>query len=426
MTLKAQRGQGRAIAAQRAIVVGVRRGRMSRSQMERSLAELVRLIDTAGAVVVGRTVQELRRVDPSTYLGSGKVEELAALAAEHAADLVVVDGELSPVQNRNIEAKAGVLVLDRTAVILDIFAKRARSNEGKLQVELAQLQYMAPRLVGRGKILSQQTGRIGTRGPGETALEYDRRWVRSRITVVRRRLEQVRAHRGLHRAKRDAVPVPLVTLVGYTNAGKSTLLNALTDAGVFVEDKLFATLDPTVRRLRLPSGREVLLADTVGFISHLPHELVEAFTSTFEEVAASKLLVHVIDGADEEAAAQAAVVEGVLSELELGRKPLLEVINKADLPTAVYRGDRKAVRLSALTGQGLDAFLARLDEMLRAEFRKTVLLLPHDRGDVLSDLYRVGYVEEVSYTPEGIRVACELSAKHLGRYRRFREDADLG
>ncbi len=389
--------------------------------MERSLSELERLIDTAGGVVVGKSSQEVRRIDPATFIGRGKAEEFAAKVVELAAELVVLDCELSPVQNRNLEDKLGVLVLDRTAVILDIFAQRARSNEGKLQVELAQLEYLGPRLVGRGKMLSQQTGRIGTRGPGETALEYDRRRMRDRITRLRRGLEHVRAHRGLHRRKRASIPIPLVSLVGYTNSGKSTLMNALTGAGVFVEDKLFATLDPTVRRLRLPSGREVLLADTVGFISRLPHELVESFKSTFEEVEAASVLLHVIDGGDEEAAMHVKIVEGVLAELGLGKKPVLDVVNKCDLPAVFYRGDRDAVRVSAITGQGIGEITERLDKMLTVEFRSVTLSLPQDRGDVLSELYRLGHVTLVEYCEDRIRVECELHAKQFGKYRRYVE-----
>ncbi|MBN1282160.1 MAG: GTPase HflX, partial [Proteobacteria bacterium] len=280
---RAHRSFSRRPDPQRVLIVGVRRGGQSKRAMERSLEELARLVDTAGGVVAGATSQEVRRVHPATFLGRGKVEELAGKVAGTGAELVAVDWDLTPVQNRNLEDRIGVMVLDRTAVILDIFARRAQSREGRLQVELAQLKYLAPRLVGRGKVFSQQVGRIGTRGPGETALEYDRRRVRERITMLARSLEGVRSHRALHRARRASVPVPMVSLVGYTNSGKSTLMNALTDAGVFVEDKLFATLDPTVRRMRLPSGREVLLADTVGFIDRLPHELIESFKSTFEE-----------------------------------------------------------------------------------------------------------------------------------------------
>lgn len=407
---------------QRTVIVGIRSGRMTRKSSERSLDELSRLVDTAGGVVIEHVFQEVRRIDPATYIGRGKVETIADSAVELGADFVVLDCELSPVQNRNLEDKIGVLVLDRTAIILDIFARRARSSEGKLQVELAQLEYLAPRLVGRGKTLSQQTGRIGTRGPGETALEYDRRRIRDRISRLRQGLEHVRAHRSLHRKKRASVPIPLVSLVGYTNSGKSTLMNALTDAGVFVEDKLFATLDPTVRRLKLPSGREVLLADTVGFISRLPHQLIEAFKSTFEEVAASQLLLHVIDGSDEDAPQHAAVVEKVLSDLDLAKKPRLSIINKCDLPEIFYHGDRHAVQISALTGQGMNKILKHLDEMLTIEFRSVALKLPHERGDVLSELYRLGNVKSVKYNGEYIRVICELHAKQYGKYRKYAED----
>jgi len=394
--------------------------------MEHSLDELESLVDTAGGVVVGRTSQEIKRADPATFLGKGKVEELATLAGDLAADIVVVDADLSPVQNRNIEDRVGTLVLDRTAVILDIFAKRARSSEGKLQVELAQLQYLAPRLVGRGKMFSQQVGRIGTRGPGETALEYDRRRIKDRVTLLRRNLERVRAHRDLHRKKRASVPIPLVTLVGYTNAGKSTLMNSLTDSSVFVEDKLFATLDPTVRRLRLPSGREVLLADTVGFINRLPHELIEAFKSTFEEVGSSQVLMHVIDGSDEEARAKVGVVEGVLEELDLSNRPILEVVNKCDLKCDIYKAGSDSVKVSALTGEGMRDVLARLDRMLSEEFRHVEIILPHGRGDVLSDLYRVAHVSRVAYGDDGIVVECELHEKQYGKYRQFIDHRKLG
>lgn len=426
MANRSKRGIRRTLEPQRALIVGVRMPRASRRTMEHSLDELESLVDTAGGIVVGRTSQEIRRADPATFIGKGKVEELAELVQSLDADIVVLDADLSPVQNRNVEDRVGTLVLDRTAVILDIFAKRARSSEGKLQVELAQLRYLAPRLVGRGKMFSQQVGRIGTRGPGETNLEYDRRRIRGRITLLRRNLERVRAHRDLHRKKRASVPIPLVTLVGYTNAGKSTLMNSLTDASVFVEDKLFATLDPTVRRLRLPSGREVLLADTVGFISRLPHELIEAFKSTFEEVGSSQVLMHVIDGSDEEARAKVGVVEGVLEELELSRRPVLEVVNKCDLDCDVYKAGPGSVNVSALTGDGTRDVLARLDHMLAEEFKHVEILLPHSRGDVLSDLYRVAHVSRVAYEDDGIVVECELHEKQYGKYRHFIDHRKLG
>ncbi len=417
--MRAHRSVSRRLTPQRALIVGVGRPKQNRAVKERSLDELARLIDTAGGVVAARISQEVRRADPATFFGKGKVEEIALLATEAAADLVAVDWELTPVQNKNLEDRMGLLVLDRTAVILDIFARRAATREGKLQVELAQLKYLAPRLVGRGKVFSQQVGRIGTRGPGETALEYDRRRVKDRIAFLKGNLERVRSHRRLHRAKRDSVPVPMVSLVGYTNAGKSTLMNALTGAGVFVEDKLFATLDPTVRRMKLPSGREILIADTVGFISRLPHQLIEAFKSTFEEAASSAVLLHVIDASDEEARAHAEVVEKVLSELGMAGSPRIDAVNKCDCVQSHYRGDERAVRISALTGEGLPELVDMLDRNLRVDFRKVTLLLPMERGDVLSEIYRVGHVDAVKYGSRGIKVECRLHEKQCGRYREF-------
>ncbi len=409
---------GRGGVPDRVVVVGIQTKRMTRGGMERSLAELERLIDTAGGEVVARAQQIVRRVDPATFVGKGKVAQIAELVRAHEADMVAFDEELSPVQNRNLEEALESFVIDRTAVILDIFARRARTKEGKLQVELAQLEYLAPRLVGRGKSFSQQVGRIGTRGPGETALEYDRRRIRERMTLLRRRLEEVRKQRRIHRMKREAVPIPLVSMVGYTNAGKSTLLNTLTGADAFVEDKLFATLDPTVRRLRLPSGREILMADTVGFIRRLPHQLVEAFRATFEEVAHAHLLLHMVDGSDEEAPAHREVVERVLAELDLSAKPRLDVINKCDRPQA-FRAEPDAIVLSARTGEGLDRLREQLDEILRLEFHRALLRLPLDRGDILSTLYRLGYVGRVEYDGSGILVDCELHRKYYQKYRAF-------
>jgi GTPase len=410
--------EARDSAAGRVVIVGVRRGAMTRSQMETSLDELACLIDTAGGEVVARISQEIKKVDSATFIGKGKVQEIADLAIEFDADTVAIDEELSPVQNRNIEKATGIFAIDRTAVILDIFAGRARTKEGRLQVELAQLQYLAPRLAGRGEMFSQQEGRIGTRGPGETALEMDRRRIRERVTLLKRRLEHVKASRSIHRMKRESVPLPMISMVGYTNAGKSTLLNKLTGADVFVEDKLFATLDPTVRRLRMPSGREVLIADTVGFIRRLPHQLIESFKATFEEIEHSHMLLTVVDGSDEDARQQVDVVDGVLKEMDLSNKPRLEVINKSDIGTA-YRGDDQSMAISAVSGEGLDALLERIDEVLRLEFKRTILRLPLNRGDILSTLYRLGYIWKVDYDSEGILVDCELHKRFYNKYRKF-------
>ncbi len=403
---------------ERTLVVGVKHPRETKRVFEDSLNELELLIKTAGGVVVDRVWQEVRAQHPATFLGKGKVEEVCERVADGAVDLVAVDEELSPVQNRNLEDAWGVRVVDRTAVILDIFALRARTREGKLQVELAQLEYLAPRLVGRGVMLSQQVGRIGTRGPGETQLEYDRRHIKRRMTALKRRLEDVRKHRTIHRQKREGVPIPLVSLVGYTNAGKSTLLNAVTRAGVYVEDKLFSTLDPTVRRVKLPSGREILLADTVGFIKKLPHQLVASFKATFEEMAHADLLLEVVDLSDPDVDARMHVVADVLRELDIASRPRIVVYNKADLcEHRAHPSDGLAI--SARTGTGLEGLIERVDETLRAGFRRVRLKLGHDRGEVLSTIYRVGHVIAARHYGKTVRVDCELPEKYVGKYAAY-------
>ena len=410
--------------AERVLLVGVKARTMTTNQMERSLDELQGLVETAQGFVVDKISQDVKSPNPATYLGSGKVEEIAHLIPEKAIDLVAIDEDLSPVQNRNLEKKWGVRVVDRTAVILDIFAMRARTREGKLQVELAQLEYLAPRLVGRGLMLSQQAGRIGTRGPGETQLEYDRRQIRDRITRLRRLIGQVRMQRKIHRLKREAVPIPLAAIVGYTNAGKSTLMNALTRADVFVEDKLFATLDPTVRRLRLPSGREVLLADTVGFIRRLPHQLVAAFKATFEEIAHADLLIEIIDVSDPDALQQASVVDKVLLELSLNHKPRIITLNKCD-KMEKYFSDTDGIAISALRGAGIGALIERMDIILREGLARLKLYLPHSRGDVLSTIYRVGHVHETRHFGKSVVVDCELPEKYARKYKMFERNTDL-
>jgi GTP-binding protein HflX len=403
---------------ERILIVGVKRSRTTMRELADSLEELELLLETAGGRVVSTMWQEVRSPNPATYVGKGKVTEIARAVKEKDIDAVAVDEELSPVQNRNLENEWGVRVVDRTAVILDIFALRASSRAGKLQVELAQLEYLAPRLIGRGLMLSQQAGRIGTRGPGETQLEYDRRRLRRRITALRRRLEEVRRHRGIHRQKRAGVPIPLVSLVGYTNAGKSTLMNALTRAGVHVEDQLFSTLDPTVRRLRLPSGREILLADTVGFIKKLPHQLVASFKATFEEMAHADLLLHVIDMSDPEADERMQVVADVLRELDLVERPRISVFNKADLCEGRAPGGDD-VRISAVTGMGLDDLVERIDRVLRAGFMRVRLRVPHGEGGILSTIYRVGHVISARHFGKTTRVDCELPEKYVGKYSKY-------
>jgi GTP-binding protein HflX len=313
------------------LVAAPRKGSPDARHLDEHLEELTRLVDTAGAEVVGRITQYIAAPNPGTLIGEGKVEEVASEIAASDATLVIFDEELSPVQGSNLERELKVRVMDRAEVILDIFSTRARSHEAKLQVELAQLQYLLPRLTRAWTHLSRLGGGVGTRGPGETQLEVDRRRVRERITVLRRRLDDVAKTRRLHRAERSAAPIPTVALVGYTNAGKSTLMNTLTQAGVLVEDRLFATLDPTVRRLRLPGGLSVALADTVGFIHKLPHQLIEAFKSTLEQVRTADLLLHVIDVSHPSWGEHRRVVDEVLEEIGAGKVPRLAVLNKQDL-----------------------------------------------------------------------------------------------
>src|SRR5437867_460155 len=344
------------------------------------MEELAALASTAGARVAERTIQSRPRPDAATLVGSGKVAELRTLIPFHQATVVIFDRDLTPTQQRNLENALDVKVLDRTQLILDIFASRARTREGRLQVELAQLNYLRPRLTGRGAEMSRLGGGIGTRGPGETQLETDRRRIARRIKKINEEIEGVRAGRALHRRQRAAVPLPDLSLVGYTNAGKSTLFNRLTSAGVLADARMFATLDPTVRSLALPSRRRVLIGDTVGFIRNLPTTLVKAFRATLEEVAEAALILHVVDTASPQAVAQTAHVFAVLAEIEAGHTPQLMVLNKIDLlppgearietirqrllGAAESRANTRAVGISARTGEGVDALLRTIDEVL--------------------------------------------------------------
>lgn len=402
-------------------MVGIFANKKEYHRQDVSLDELTRLAETAGAEVGARVLQEVRRPQPATFIGKGAAEEIGAKARDGGFQTVIFDEDLSPTQNRNLENLIGVKVIDRTGLILDIFARRARTREGKLQVELAQLRYLLPRLAGRGAEFSQLAGGIGTRGPGETRLEMDRRKAKDRISLVRRNLKSVRDHRERHRVRRDAVPIATVSLVGYTNAGKSTLMNRLTKASVLVEDKLFATLDPTVRRLKLPSGREILLSDTVGFVRKLPHQLIEAFRATFEEVASSTLLLHVIDVSHPHAEEQMEVVEGVLRDLDLHHKPVLNVFNKYDglhgqRPNFLNGED---LLVSALTGEGIPALLEAIDEKLAESHRLVSLRLPHKAGSELSLLYRTSRVLSREDRPDGIYVEAEVDEKHYNKFRPY-------
>ena len=404
---------------ERAVLVGAELPRMLIPATE-SLAELARLAETAGLTVASRTVQPLRRVHPATFVGLGKVEETRELVRATGSDVAIFDDGLTPAQQRNLERAIGCKVIDRSALILDIFAQRARSLEGKMQVELAQLQYLLPRLTRQWTHLSRHGGGVGTRGPGETQLEVDRRRVRERIAQLRHRLRDVERTRRLHRSERATVPFPTVALVGYTNAGKSTLMNALTHAGVLVEDRLFATLDPTVRKLRLPHGQLVLLADTVGFIHKLPHQLVDAFKSTLEEVRSADLLVHVIDASNASWPEHARVVDDVLAEIGADGRPVLRVLNKIDVAgaTAGVEAGARALRLSASTGAGVTLLLTALEARLSEGFERVRCDVPSARGDLIAWLRRSGRVEEEYHRDGVVTVTALLPPKVAGQLRK--------
>lgn len=406
----------------RAVLVAVEHGRGALLNADESLDELARLSETAGATVVGRAVQAARRLSPGTLIGAGKIDEVKRDVAAQKATVVIFDDELSPAQQRNLEQALGVRVIDRTQLILDIFAQRATSQAGKLQVELAQLEYLLPRLTRQWAHLSRQAGGIvGARGPGETQLEVDRRRVRERIAKLKRRLDAVSRTRGLHRAGRHAVPYPIVALVGYTNSGKSTLMNRLTDAGVLVADQLFATLDPTVRLLPLPDGGEALLVDTVGFIHKLPHGFVDAFKSTLEEVQNANLLLHVVDGSDPHADDQVTVVEQVLAELRAAHLPRITVFNKSDLPAP--QTGRPAVsgptcHVSARTGAGADQLLRQIGTLLAAQQERLDVRIPVERGDLLAQLHQAGRVAAQRLEDGVYAVTAYVPPKVAGRIRK--------
>lgn len=395
---------------ERAVLVGVQR---SKDGYDPHLEELTRLAETAGAVLAGKLVQHRAAPHPATFLGSGKIEELRQLCYETSADLVIVDHDLTPAQQRNLERALDLKVIDRPGIVLDIFARRARTHEGRLQVELAQMIYLLPRLTGRGVMLSRLGGGIGTRGPGETKLEVDRRRIRKRITDLRGEMLEIGRTRSLQRQARKEAQLPVAALVGYTNAGKSTLLNALTGAGVFVEDKLFATLDPTVRKVTLPNGRPVLLVDTVGFIRNLPTQLVAAFRATLEEVTEADLLVHVIDAGHPDWQEQVEAVHEVLDELDAGDKPVIHAVNKTDLlpqteARRILHQVGEGVAISALRRVGLLNLLRRISQRLPQPYVKVRLLVPYAHAGALSQIFSQGRVLSQDYSAEGISVVAEL------------------
>ncbi len=399
------------------------------------MRELEALAEAAGARILDRVLQWRPAPDPAFFVGKGKAEELRLRVDDQGLNLLVFDEELSPGQQRNLENKVGCKILDRTQLILDIFARRARTSEGKLQVELAQLNYLLPRLTGKGTMLSRLGGGIGTRGPGETKLEMDRRRIRNRIAVLRRDLERIKTHRQLQRAKRQGVPLPVVSLVGYTNAGKSTLFNALTQAGAVESSQLFATLDPLLRKITLPNRLGIVLSDTVGFVRKLPHDLVAAFRATLEEVRAANLLLHVIDISNANWAEQAAAVDDVLTELEVQNTPIILVYNKTDLldPALVPEvaagqrqgavqdqiGRRRPVPVSARTGSGIPNLLDQIVLALDSFSVRTEIKIPYERTALIARLRAEGRIISETYEEDGVQLQVEIprsTARSLSEY----------
>ena len=399
---------------ERVFLVGAELKNGSPIDARESLEELAELAGTAGAEIIGDGLQKLDRPHAATFIGKGKAAEFADRCKQGAVDTVIFDDELSPAQTRNLERLFDCKVLDRTALILDIFAQRARTREGKMQIELAQLQHILPRLTRFWTHLSRQKGGIGMRGDGETQLEVDRRRILERISRLRRDLEEVKKHRTTQRRGRQRSHWPLVSIVGYTNAGKSTLLNALTGAAVLAEDKLFATLDPTTRRVRLPTNQNALLSDTVGFIRKLPHQLVESFKATLEEVVEADLLMHVVDAANPAAAEQIAAVNEVLKEIQADDKPTLMVFNKTDLLPARngnlhwVREHDHAVAISARKKQGLDELLAELGTMLRPIRAHLSLTIPQSNGQALARIRAIGQVDEELYEGNQVHLKARI------------------
>jgi GTP-binding protein HflX len=414
------------VAVQRAFLIGVQLPGTTAAVEERSLEELALLTDTAGAEVVDQEVVKRDQIDPATFIGSGKAEELAALTTAMDIDVVVFDQSLSPAQQRNLQKLFHVDVVDREALILDIFAQHATSKVGAIQVELALLRYNLPRLRGKESALAQQRAGVGTtmRGPGETKLETDRRRVLARISKLERQLKESSGHRETQRKQRRRTQIPQVAIVGYTNAGKSTLLNALTDADALVEDQLFATLDSTVRRLEIPDSRPVVIADTVGFVRRLPHHLVEAFRSTLAETTESDLLLHLVDGTDEDPAGQIAAVTEVLEEIDAAAIPQLLVINKIDALDAVELRRLEnlwpdAVMISAREGIGLDRLETAIGEALSRSLITLSLAIPYDRGDIVAAAHRVGEVIEEKHDEQGTILDVRVPEPAAAQFRPF-------
>lgn len=404
---------------EQAILIAIAPQKME-EEVESSLDELEELARTAGAKTLVKVIQNRDKPHPGTYFGKGKVEELAEMIHQYQVDMIICDDELSPAQMKNLSDGLNVKVLDRPILIMDIFARHAHTREGKLQVEMAQLRYRLSRLAGMGSSMSRLGAGIGTRGPGETKLETDRRHVRRRIGILKEELEKVHTTRDLLRTGRAKQDKPIIAIVGYTNAGKSTLLNYLTDAGVLQEDMLFATLDPTTRNLALPEGKEVLMVDTVGFIRKLPHQIVEAFKSTLEEVAYADLLVHVVDATSPDATAHIEVVHKTLEELKADDKPMLTLLNKFDVEGADedLRDLRafKNLQVSAKTGDGIQAVLETLEGKLQEGQKHLKIIVPYDQGHIIQKLRSFGQIVEESYVNEGTFIEVYIEEAYVHKF----------
>jgi len=409
------------IKLEKAVLVGVHTGSLDQlnDTTDESMKELALLARTAGAFLVGEVVQNKQHAESATYVGEGKLIEIKQLCDNLEADIVIFDDELSGSQVRNIEEVLGITVIDRSRLILDIFARHATSRAGKCQVELAQLSYMLPRLIGLGKSLSRLGGGIGTRGPGETKLETDRRHVRRRISALKNELKDIKNHRDNIRKKRQKDGIPVVALVGYTNAGKSSLMNALTNAGTLVEDKLFATLDPLVRHLKVSDTLEILLVDTVGFIRKLPHHLVDAFQSTLEETVYANLILNVIDSSSDEIVSQMTVVTKLLNELGATEQPIINVFNKMDNESAVYMATAASVAISAKTGEGINALLEVIEQSLPVAKRKVILHIPYEDARVVSELHKYGEILKHDYEDDKIIVQAVVDACGYSRVKEY-------
>ena len=415
---------------ERVILVAVEMDdRRSRSAMETEacLDELEELIKTAGATAVARTIQKRERIHPGHYLGTGKIEELKTMLAAYDATGIVCDDELSPAQMKNLEQMLGTKVMDRTMVILDIFAARALSGEGKIQVELAQLKYRLSRLVGIGASMSRLGGGIGTRGPGETKLETDRRYIKERIAELNREAQDIRTHRELLRNQRSKKGTPVISLVGYTNAGKSTILNYLSDAGVLAENKLFATLDTTTRKVELPGGSEIFLTDTVGFIQKLPHHLVQAFRATLEELQYADILLHVVDASNPNRAEHMKVVYETLKSLGCEDTPVITVFNKMDndveLPLPMDTMARDIVQVSAWKGDGMDTLLERIERLLQSFRKSMTALLPYTEGSLLGWVHGRCEIIREEHTAEGVLLEVYVDEESANRLAKFKVEA---